>query len=159
MFEPVIAEEDAVLAGEVDDGEVAAFAVLAGISISLIVGRHRLTPGAVATGKAASLATRALVIGVIGLLLGFTDPELGVVILPYYAVMFVLAVPLTNSEGSFVVQLIGVASIFAWVFVCSLIVWGVIKLVMGLRVTEEEEYEGVDIAECGMEAYPEFTRK
>jgi Amt family ammonium transporter len=71
----------------------------------------------------------------------------------------VLAVPLTNSEGSFVVQLIGVASIFAWVFVCSLIVWGVIKLVMGLRVTEEEEYEGVDIAECGMEAYPEFTRK
>ena len=71
----------------------------------------------------------------------------------------VLAVPLTNSEGSFVVQLIGVASIFAWVFVCSLIVWGVIKLAMGLRVSEEEEYEGVDIAECGMEAYPEFTRK
>ena len=71
----------------------------------------------------------------------------------------VLVVPLTNSDGSFVTQLIGVASIFSWVFITSLIVWGLIKLVMGLRVSEEEEYEGVDIAECGKEAYPEFTNK
>ena len=34
----------------------------------------------------------------------------------------------------------------------------ILKLVMGIRVTEEEEYEGVDKADCGMEAYPEFTR-
>ena len=40
-----------------------------------------------------------------------------------------------------------------------LVVWSLIKLLIGLRVSEEEEYEGVDIAECGMEAYPEFTRK
>ena len=46
---------------------------------------------------------------------------------------------------------------FAWVFFASLIVWAIIKAVMGLRVTEEEEYEGVDVAECGLEAYPEFT--
>lgn len=73
----------------------AAFAVLAGISISLIVGRRRLTRGPAAAGKAASLVTRALVIGVIGLLLGYTDAELGVVILVFYAAMFLLAVPLT----------------------------------------------------------------
>ena len=71
----------------------------------------------------------------------------------------VLVVPLTNSDASFVTQLIGVVVIFSWVFIASLIVWGLIKVVMGLRVSEEEEYEGVDIAECGMEAYPEFTNK
>lgn len=69
-----------------------------------------------------------------------------------------LLVPFTNADVSFSGQLIGALTIFAWVFVTSLIVWGVIKAVMGIRVTEEEEYEGVDISECGMEAYPEFTR-
>ena len=70
-----------------------------------------------------------------------------------------LAVCLTNSDASLGAQLLGIASIFAWVFVCSLIVWSIIKLVIGLRVSEEAEYEGVDIAECGMEAYPEFTKR
>lgn len=68
-----------------------------------------------------------------------------------------LAVPLTNSDASFSGQLIGAATIFVWVFVVSLIVWGILKAVMGIRVSEEEEYEGVDYVECGMEAYPEFT--
>ena len=70
-----------------------------------------------------------------------------------------LAVPLSNPAASFGAQLLGVACIFTWVFLASLLVWGLIKLIMGLRVSEEDEYEGVDIAECGMEAYPEFTRK
>ncbi len=69
-----------------------------------------------------------------------------------------LAVPLTNSGTSFVGQLVGAATIFIWVFVASFITWFIIKSIMGIRVTEEEEYEGVDIAECGMEAYPEFTQ-
>ncbi|MFT5594674.1 MAG: Amt family ammonium transporter, partial [Oceanicoccus sp.] len=56
-------------------------------------------------------------------------------------------------------QLMGAVTIFVWVFVASFIAWGIIKAVMGIRVTEEEEYEGVDLAECGMEAYPEFTSK
>lgn len=68
-----------------------------------------------------------------------------------------LAVPLTNSDASFGGQLIGAATIFVWVFVASFITWLVLKMVMGLRVSEEEEYEGVDLSECGMEAYPEFT--
>jgi Amt family ammonium transporter len=67
-----------------------------------------------------------------------------------------LLVPITNSDSSFTGQLIGAVTIFAWVFVTSLIVWGVLKAVIGIRVGEEEEYEGVDLSECGMEAYPEF---
>ncbi|KHO64783.1 MULTISPECIES: ammonium transporter [Pseudomonas] len=68
-----------------------------------------------------------------------------------------LIVPATNADAAFGAQLLGVVCIFAWVFFASLIVWAIIKAVMGLRVTEEEEYEGVDVAECGLEAYPEFT--
>jgi Amt family ammonium transporter len=68
--------------------------------------------------------------------------------------------PLTEDGGaSFSGQLIGAATIFTWVFVTSLIVWFTIKAVMGIRVSEDEEYEGVDVSECGMEAYPEFTNK
>ena len=67
--------------------------------------------------------------------------------------------PLTEDGGSsFSGQLIGAVTIFVWVFVASLVVWGILKMVMGIRVTEEEEYEGVDLSECGMEAYPEFTK-
>ena len=69
-----------------------------------------------------------------------------------------LLVPVTNGENSsFSGQLIGAATIFGWVFFSSLIVWGILKAVMGIRVSEQEEYEGVDVAECGMEAYPEFV--
>lgn len=68
--------------------------------------------------------------------------------------------PLTEDGGaSFSGQLIGALTIFVWVFVTSLIVWAVIKAVMGVRVSDEEEYNGVDLSECGMEAYPEFTTK
>ncbi|GAB3111511.1 ammonium transporter [Aestuariicella hydrocarbonica] len=70
-----------------------------------------------------------------------------------------LLVPVTNGDSSFSGQLIGAATIFVWVFVVSLIVWGILKAVMGIRVSEEEEFSGVDLAECGMEAYPEFTTK
>jgi len=69
-----------------------------------------------------------------------------------------LLVPLTNDGSSFSGQIIGALTIFVWVFGASLITWAIIKAVMGIRVTEEEEYEGVDLAECGMEAYPEFTK-
>lgn len=70
-----------------------------------------------------------------------------------------LLVPVTNDASSFSGQLIGAATIFGWVFGASTITWFIIKAVMGIRVTEEEEYEGVDLSECGMEAYPEFTNK
>jgi len=69
-----------------------------------------------------------------------------------------LAVPLTNGDASLGAQLLGIATIFAWVFITSLLVWLAIKALMGVRVSEEEEYEGVDIGECGLEAYPEFVK-
>lgn len=68
-----------------------------------------------------------------------------------------LLVPMTNDDSSLSGQLIGAATIFVWVFVTSLIAFFAIKTVMGIRVTEEEEYEGVDLSECGLEAYPEFV--
>ncbi|WP_148252476.1 ammonium transporter [Aidingimonas lacisalsi] len=69
----------------------------------------------------------------------------------------VLVVPMSNGGASFGAQIIGIIGIFAWVFLASLVVWLIIKAIMGVRVTEEEEYEGVDLAECGLEAYPEFN--
>ena len=68
-----------------------------------------------------------------------------------------LAVPLTNSDATFGAQLIGLVTIFGWVFISSSIVWMLLKKTFGIRVDEAEEYEGVDIGECGLEAYPEFT--
>ena len=69
-----------------------------------------------------------------------------------------IAVCFTNEDASFLWQLYGIIAIFAWVFVTSFIVWFVLKKTIGIRVSEEEEYEGVDIGECGLEAYPEFTK-
>ena len=71
----------------------------------------------------------------------------------------VFAVLISNSDATFMGQLVGALVIFVWVFVTSLITWSIIKAIMGVRVSEEEEYEGVDISECGMEAYPEFGTK
>ncbi|MGK0272359.1 MAG: Amt family ammonium transporter [Cocleimonas sp.] len=70
-----------------------------------------------------------------------------------------MAVPFTKDGTSFLGQFVGAATIFIWIFVASLIVWAILKMLFGIRVSEEEEYEGVDIGECGMEAYPEFTNK
>ena len=68
-----------------------------------------------------------------------------------------LLVPLTNDASSLSGQLIGAATIFIWVFGASIVVWSILRATMGIRVTAEEEFTGVDISECGMEAYPEFV--
>lgn len=70
-----------------------------------------------------------------------------------------LAVPLTNSSATFVGQLVGAGTIFVWVFGTSLLLWLGLKAAMGIRVSEEEEEDGVDLTECGLEAYPEFISK
>jgi len=69
-----------------------------------------------------------------------------------------MLVPLSNDSTSFLGQLVGAATIFVWVFGVSLLVWLALKSTVGIRVNEEEEYEGLDIGECGLEAYPEFTQ-
>jgi len=68
-----------------------------------------------------------------------------------------MAVPLTNAETSFSVQLIGVLAYGVFTFVVSLVVWAILKAVMGIRVSEEEEALGLDRTEVGVEAYPEFS--
>jgi Amt family ammonium transporter len=69
----------------------------------------------------------------------------------------IFAVLLSDPDATFMGQLVGMLTIFAWVFGASLVTWLAIKAVMGIRVTEEEEDEGLDIIDCGMEAYPEFV--
>ncbi|KTF11367.1 ammonium transporter [Pseudoalteromonas sp. 10-33] len=69
----------------------------------------------------------------------------------------IMLVPLSNGDASIVNQLIGLVTILAFVFVASLIVWAILKYTMGIRVTEEEELNGMDQHDCGVEAYPEFV--
>lgn len=71
----------------------------------------------------------------------------------------VMAVLLSNSEATFLGQMAGLGAIFAFVFTLSLIFWILIKITMGIRISEEEEHLGADVSECGLEAYPEFTNK
>jgi len=69
----------------------------------------------------------------------------------------IFAVLFSDADATFSGQLVGALVIFTWVFITSLVTWMVIKTVFGIRVSEKEESEGVDIAECGLEAYPEFV--
>ncbi|MFB4203056.1 ammonium transporter [Arhodomonas sp. KWT2] len=86
------------------------------------------------------------------------DPVGAISVHGVVGVFGLLIVPITNDGATFVGQIVGALTIFVWVFVTSLIVWAILKAVCGIRVSEEEETEGVDIGECGLEAYPEFTK-
>ena len=68
-----------------------------------------------------------------------------------------LAVPFYTEGTSFATQIVGFASIGAFVFITSLVVWFILKTIVGLRASEEDELAGLDTAELGMEAYPDFT--
>lgn len=67
-----------------------------------------------------------------------------------------LAVPLTNSDASFYGQIVSIVIVGAFTFTVSLVVWMILKVVMGIRAPQEDEMMGLDKAELGMEAYPEF---
>lgn len=69
-----------------------------------------------------------------------------------------LVVPVYTSGTSFVTQIIGFACVGAFVFIASLIVFSILKAVVGIRVSEESEIQGLDTSELGMEAYPEFSK-
>ncbi|MDF4861991.1 ammonium transporter, partial [Vibrio parahaemolyticus] len=68
-----------------------------------------------------------------------------------------MVVPLSNGDATFGAQLLGAVVIFAWVFGASLVVWAILKATVGIRVTEDEEMEGMDMHDCGVGAYPEFV--
>jgi Amt family ammonium transporter len=69
----------------------------------------------------------------------------------------ILAVLLSNEDARLVGQLAGIGVIFAFVFIASFAVWLALRVTIGIRVSESDELEGVDLAECGMQAYPEFV--
>jgi Amt family ammonium transporter len=69
-----------------------------------------------------------------------------------------IAVTLSNGDATLGAQLYGTVVIFAWTFVMALIFWGILKMIMGIRISDEAEEIGVDVAECGIEAYPEFKK-
>ncbi|MDX2352148.1 ammonium transporter [Pseudomonas sp. NPDC077382] len=119
-----------------------------------------LTPSALQSVLIGGVGGVLVVFSILGLdKLKLDDPVGAISVHGVVGMWGLLAVPLTNADATFGAQLLGLVSIFAWVFIASLIVWGILKAVMGLRVSEEEEYEGVDVVECGLEAYPEFTNK
>ena len=69
-----------------------------------------------------------------------------------------LIVPFSNSDTSYGTQIVGIVSYGVFTLVCSFIVWFILKAIMGLRVSPEEEAMGLDKAEIGVEAYPEFSQ-
>lgn len=101
-----------------------------------------------------------LVVGSIVMLdkLRIDDPVGAISVHGVVGIWGLLAVPITNEDASLAWQLIGIVSIFAWVFVTSFIAWFALRATVGIRVSEESEYEGVDLDECGLEAYPEFVK-
>ena len=116
------------------------------------------TPSPLAATVIGGLGGALVVLSIVTLdKLKFDDPVGAVSVHGVVGLLGLLAVPFTNPDVSISGQLIGAATIFGWVFVTSFITFQIIKLVMPVRVSEEEEYEGSDLAECGLEAYPEFT--
>jgi len=99
-----------------------------------------------------------VVLAIVGLdKLKIDDPVGAISVHGVVGLLGLILVPFTNDGSSISGQLIGAATIFVWVFVASLVVWLALKAIMGIRVSEEEEFDGVDMSECGLEAYPDFT--
>ncbi|MBE9637617.1 ammonium transporter [Salipiger mangrovisoli] len=69
-----------------------------------------------------------------------------------------LAVAFTNGDASFGTQIYGIVVVGVFTFVVSLVLWFILKMIFGIRVSEEDEINGLDMAELGMEAYPEFSK-
>jgi Amt family ammonium transporter len=69
-----------------------------------------------------------------------------------------IAVVLTNGDASIVTQLISIVVVGAFVVITSGIVWIILKATMGIRASDEAQTSGLDTAELGMEAYPEFSK-
>ena len=117
-----------------------------------------LTPEPLVATLIGGVGGLLVVLSIVGLdKLKIDDPVGAISVHGVVGIWGVLAVCITNPKASLWVQLQGIASIFAWVFLTSFAVWFVLKKTVGIRVTEEEEYEGIDISECGLEAYPEFS--
>ncbi len=117
-----------------------------------------LTPAPITASFIGAIGGLLVVLSIVALdKLKIDDPVGAISVHGVVGIWGILAVCISNSDADFLVQLLGIVSIFAWVFITSLIVWIILKKTIGIRVSEQEENEGVDIAECGLEAYPEFS--
>ena len=118
-----------------------------------------LTPTPLLATAVGAIGGLIVVVAIVGLdKLRIDDPVGAISVHGVVGIWGLLAVCLSNPESSLSAQLIGLGAIFGWVFVTSLVLWYVLKKTVGIRVSEQTEYEGVDLEECGLEAYPEFTR-
>lgn len=171
---------DAIAAVFVNTNTAAAGGLIAAlISARIMFGKSDLTMAlngalaglvAITAAPSAPSPLLATVIGAIGgVLVVFSivgldklkidDPVGAISVHGVVGIWGVLAVLLSTEEATLTGQLAGIGAIFGFVFVTSLVVWLALKAIIGIRVTEEEEYQGLDIVDCGMEAYPEFTSK
>ncbi len=116
------------------------------------------TPTPLQASLFGAIAGIVVVLSIISLdKLKIDDPVGAISVHGVVGLLGLLLVPITNNASTITGQLIGAATIFVWVFVTSFVVWFVLKKLVGIRVSEDEEYEGVDKSDCGLEAYPEFT--
>ena len=101
-----------------------------------------------------------IVVGSITLLdrLKIDDPVGAISVHGVCGIWGLMAVLFTSADATLVGQLTGLGAILGFTFGASLIVWFVIKMAMGIRISEEEETLGSDMTDIGVEAYPEFTR-
>jgi Amt family ammonium transporter len=116
-----------------------------------------------------TLGAATLIGGIGGVIVVFTVPLLDkfqiddvVGAIPVHLVAGIwgtLAVPITNGDASFGMQITSIVIVGVFTFVVSWIVWTILKMTIGIRVSEEVELAGLDNAELGMEAYPEFSRQ
>lgn len=117
-----------------------------------------LSPAPVAALTIGGLSGALVVISIVGLdKLKIDDPVGAISVHGTCGLFGLLAVPFSNADATFGAQIFGAAVIFVWVFGASLAVWALLKATMGIRVTEEEELEGMDSHDCGVDAYPEFV--
>jgi Amt family ammonium transporter len=149
----------ALLASRIILGRADLTMVLNGALAGLVaITAEPLTPSPLVATLIGAVGGAIVVASVLGLdRLKIDDPVGAISVHGTAGLWGLLAVPLTNVDARFFTQLTGAAVIFGFVLITSLIAWGVIKAVAGLRVSEEDEYRGVDASECGLEAYPEFT--
>ncbi|MEC6797848.1 ammonium transporter [Photobacterium sp. S4TG1] len=117
-----------------------------------------LSPSPLAAVAIGGAAGALVVFSIIGFDKVKVDDPVGAISVHGVCGLFgLMMVPLSNPDADYMTQLFGAAVIFGWVFGASLVVWGILKFTIGIRVSEDEELEGMDSHDCGVDAYPEFV--
>jgi len=125
----------------------------------VLAGLVSITAGADAVGPLAAIIMGAVggVIVVVSILfldkIKIDDPVGAISVHGTVGIWGTIAVALFSEDASLVSQIIGVVAVYAFAFIFSFAVFYLIKLVMGVRVSAEEEAEGLDIGEHGQPAY------